>query len=167
VSEGARSIRPVPLTAERWAPFGWLPVADTDPIDGKHRLEFSWADPHVNIIGHDRAEVPQVAGGLRCEMLYRHDTHTQTIMSIDHRAVIVVAPAEVTFASAADADSVVAFLLEPLEPFVLHRGTWHWGPFPTTEPRVTLFNVQGLRYAEDNACVDLAQRGLALEVPLN
>jgi hypothetical protein len=29
-----------------------------------------------------------------------------------------------------------------------------------------LFNVQGLRYAEDNRCVDLAGKGLAVDVDL-
>ena len=47
---------------------------------------------------------------------------------------------------------------------MLHRGTWHWGPFPLGDEPVTLFNVQGLRYAEDNVKVDLAERALAVEV---
>jgi hypothetical protein len=53
-----------------------------------------------------------------------------------------------------------------LEPVVLHKGTWHWGPFPVAADAVRLFNVQGLRYAEDNACVDLASRGLEVDVVL-
>jgi hypothetical protein len=47
---------------------------------------------------------------------------------------------------------------------VLFRSTWHWGPFPTRTPEVRLFNVQGLRYAEDNELLDLAARGLAVDV---
>ena len=47
---------------------------------------------------------------------------------------------------------------------MLHRGTWHWGPFPLEGPEVRLFNVQGLRYAEDNRCVDLASKDLSVEV---
>ncbi len=74
-----------------WAPFGWLPVADTDPADGDERMTFLWDDVHVNIIGHARAEVPRGGpGGLRCEMLFRHDTHTQSIMALDVPAVIAV-----------------------------------------------------------------------------
>ena len=37
--------------------------------------------------------------GLRCEMLYRHDTHTQSLMSLDVPAVIAVAPAGVEFSN--------------------------------------------------------------------
>jgi ureidoglycolate lyase len=99
-------------------------------------------------------------------MLFRHDTHTQALMPLNVPAVIVVAPAGVEFDQDADADAatVRAFRIEPLESLVLHQGTWHWGPFPMEGPEVRLFNVQGLRYAEDNRCVDLASKGLAFEV---
>ena len=161
-----RRISPEPLSEEAWAPFGWLPVADTDPRDGEHRLSFAWDDVHVNLIGHARAEVPETGDGLRCLMLFRHDTHTQSVMSLDVPAVIAVAPAAQDFSASTDADSIRVFRLEPLQPVVLHQGTWHWGPFPVDAESVRLFNVQGLRYAEDNACVDLASRGLDVDVVL-
>ena len=166
MSEEHRKVSPEPLSEVAWAPFGWLPVADTDPRDGEHRLSFAWDDVHVNLIGHTRAEVPQTELGLRCQMLFRHDTHTQSVMSLDVPAVIAVAPAAQDFSAPADLDSIRVFRLEPLQPVVLHRGTWHWGPFPVDADSVRLFNVQGLRYAEDNACVDLASRGLAVDVVL-
>jgi ureidoglycolate hydrolase len=100
-------------------------------------------------------------------MLFRHDTHTQTIMSLDVPAVIAVAPASVTFESGDDDQAIRVFRLEPLEPFVLHRGTWHWGPFPVSADAVRLFNVQGLRYAEDNACATLEDKGLSVDVVLS
>ena len=154
------------ISAPEWAPFGWLPVEDTDPADGSHRLEFEWADPHVNIIGHSRDEVPTIDGGLRCNMMYRHLTHTQTLMPIDVECVVAVAPPGTEFAGPADLRLVRAFVLEPLESLVLHRGTWHWGPFPTRTDQVRLFNVQGLRYSEDNDMVDLAARGMPIDVAI-
>jgi ureidoglycolate hydrolase len=166
VAIAPRKVRPETLSEEAWAPFGWLPVADTDPRDGEHRLSFAWDDVHVNIIGHARAEVPETGDGLRCQMLFRHDTHTQAVMSLDVPAVLVVAPAARDFSAAADLDSIRAFRLGALQPVVLHRGTWHWGPFPVAADAVRLFNVQGLRYAEDNACVDLASRGFDIDVLL-
>lgn len=157
-------IEPQVLTEEAWAPYGWLPVADTDPRDGEHRLHYEWDDAHVNVIGHARREVPAVAGGLRCEMLFRHLTHTQVLMVLDHPCVVAVAAPGTTFEGPQDAGQVEAFVLEPLQSLVLHRATWHWGPFPTRTEEVRLFNVQGLRYAEDNEMVDLAAAGLALDV---
>jgi len=166
VSNERRKIDPEPLSEEAWAPFGWLPVVDTDPRDGEQRLSFAWDDAHVNIIGHARAEVPETSDGLRCQMLYRHDTHTQSLMSLDVPAIIAVAPAAVDFTGPVDGESINVFRLEPLEPLVLHRGTWHWGPFPIVADYVRLFNVQGLRYAEDNMCMDLVALGLDVDVQL-
>jgi hypothetical protein len=159
-----RKIRPLPLDARSWAPFGWLPVADTDPSDGTHRLEFAWDDVHVNRIAHRRDEVPTVPGGLRCQMLFRHATHTQVLMPIDVPAVVVVVPPDVTLSSPSDVDAAAAFVLQPLDAVVLHRGTWHWGPFPVGAESVELFNVQGLRYAEDNERVDLEALGAPIDV---
>jgi ureidoglycolate hydrolase len=162
-----RAVIAGPLTEDTWAPFGWLPVADTDPRDGDHRMTFEWGDVHVNLIGHGRSEVPETGNGLRCEMLYRHDTHTQSVMPLNVPAVIVVAPADIEFADERDAELIRAFRIEPLESLVLHRGTWHWGPFPIQGDEVRLFNVQGLRYAEDNRSVDLAAKDLSVDVVLS
>jgi ureidoglycolate hydrolase len=167
VSGYAKAVNPEPLRAEAWAPFGWVPVPDVDPRDGEQRMTFQWEDAHVNLIGHARSEVPQLEHGLGCEMLFRHDTHTQALMALDVPAVIAVAPADVEFERPDEVDSIRVFRLEPLQPFVLHRGTWHWGPFPVEAAEVRLFNVQGLRYAEDNRCVDLASNGLSVEVDLS
>jgi ureidoglycolate hydrolase len=161
-----RAVVAQPLSEDAWAPFGWLPVADTDPRDGKQHMTFEWDDAHVNLIGHGRNEVPDTADGYRCEMLYRHDTHTQSLMPLNVPAVIAVAPANIEFTDEGEAGLIQAFRLEPLEPLVLHRGTWHWGPFPILGDEVRLFNVQGLRYAEDNRCVDLAEKGLSVDVVL-
>jgi ureidoglycolate hydrolase len=141
-----------------------MPRADTDPRDGNERLAFEWADAHVNWITHTLDEVDVVEDGLRCDVLYRHDTHTQVLMPLDGDAVVAVAGAGVEFSDPDDARQVRAFLLRPQEVIVLHKGTWHWGPFPVGADCVTLFNVQGLRYAEDNRSADLAGQDLAVEV---
>jgi ureidoglycolate hydrolase len=154
------------LTADTFAPFGWLPVEDTDARDGEERLHYEWADPHLNVISHAPGEVDHTAGGDPiCTVLYRHATHTQALMPLNVEAVVAVAPGDVTFDTAADLETVRAFRVAPLDVFVLHRGTWHWGPFPLGTEPVRLLNVQGLGYARDNACVDLVERtGTALAV---
>jgi len=147
------------LTASAWAPFGWLPRPDTDPHDGDDTLHFEWADAHLNTIEHRRDEVEAANGGMRCAVMYRHDTHTQALTPLDARSVVAVAPASVGFSDPEDAHAIRAFVVEPGETLVLHRGTWHWGPFPVERAdAVRLLNVQARRYAEDNASVDVTAR---------
>ncbi len=159
------SITPEPLTAAAWAPFGWLPVADTDPTDGRRTLHYEWADPHLNVIAHTADEVEHTERGLVCAGLYRHATHTQALMPINCDAVLAVATPDTDFAGPGAVDSVRAFRLAPLDVLVLERSTWHWGPFPLGPQPVRLLNVQGRGYAEDNEYADLAVlSGTALEV---
>jgi ureidoglycolate hydrolase len=148
-----------PITATDWAPFGWLPRTDTDPADGVHTLHFEWDDAHLNVIVHTTDEIDATARGLRCAVMYRHETHTQALTPLDATAVVAVARADVSFGRTGDVGAIRAFVLEPGETIVLHQGTWHWGPFPIRgASSVRLLNVQGRRYAEDNASVDLSDR---------
>ena len=152
------------LTPEAWAPFGWLPVADTDPSDGRETLHYDWADPHLNVIAHAPDEVEHTEHGLVCAGLYRHASHTQALTPLNCDAVVAVAPPGHAF----DRDGLAAihaFSLRPLDTFVLFRSTWHWGPFPVGDEPVRLLNVQGRRYAEDNEYADLARlAGAVVEV---
>jgi ureidoglycolate hydrolase len=147
------------LTGEHWTPFGWLPVADTDAADGKQTLHFAWGDPHLNVISHAYDEIDHRPEGAVVARMYRHATHTQALMGLNVPSILAVAPADATFSSPADLAAITAFRLEPLEVLVLHRGTWHWGPFPLGQEPVQLLNVQGLRYAEDNDSVDIVAVG--------
>ncbi|MEP6624348.1 MAG: ureidoglycolate lyase [Acidimicrobiia bacterium] len=165
MAEGVRRLTAERLTADRWSPFGWLPVADTDPRDATFTYEFEWGDAHVNVISHSAEEVARVEDRLVCDRFYRHDTHTQTLLALDVDSVVVVAPAAVSFATPSELDSVCAFAIAPLDGFALHRGTWHWGPFPTGGAPVHLWNLQGKRYTEDNACVELRPAlGITFEI---
>jgi ureidoglycolate hydrolase len=159
------TIEAAAVTPEAFAPFGWLPVDDTDPADGTHTLAYERGDPHCNVIAHAYDEVEHTAAGAVCVRMYRHDTHTQVLMPTNVEAIVAVAPAEVDFADLADVDTVAAFRLAPGEVFVLHRGTWHWGPFPLGPEPVRLLNVQARGYLDDNAHVDLPEAvGAAVEV---
>ena len=132
-----------------WARFGQLPVDETEPVDDT-RIEFEWADPHVNYIGHTYEEIRHTSSGVLCDLLNRHDTATQTLMPMNMDAVVVVAPSDVDFSSPSDLDRVEAFVLRQHQCVNLARGTWHWGPFPIRHGRVQLLNIQGRRFAEDN-----------------
>jgi ureidoglycolate hydrolase len=155
-----------PLSHVAWEPFGTLPSEEGSEHDTSD-LEFEWLDGHLNFIGHARDEVPWTAAGVRCEMMFRHRTHTQALMPMDVDAVVVVAPPRTEFTAPADFARVRAFAVPALTPVLLHRGTWHWGPFPVTGGSVRLLNVQGRRYADDNECVRLAaDHGVAYEVAI-
>jgi hypothetical protein len=144
-----------PFAPEAWREFGWVPVPDSDPSDGIHSLEFGWEDAHLNYISHGPDEVDRIGDALVVDRLYHHDTHTQALMPLNCRSWIAVAPAFVDFSYPAQVESVRAFLLDPLACIVLHRGTWHAGPFPLGQEPVRMLNLQGRRYEEDNAYVDL------------
>jgi ureidoglycolate hydrolase len=153
----AKEIVAEPITASAFEAFGWLPLADTDPEDGSRRLEFEWSDPHVNIISHAPGEIRRTAGGLRCEEMYRHLTHTQALLVLDEDSVLAVAPPGTDLSSARGLDAIKAFMLRCHDSLVLHRGTWHWGPFPLGSSPVHLFNVQGQGYIKDNERADLSE----------
>ena len=144
-----------PFDSDAWREFGWVPVPDTDPTDGIHSLEFSWEDAHLNYISHAPDEVAHENGHVVLDRLYHHDTHTQALVPLNGRSLIAVAPAIVDFSRAEHLESLRAFLLDPLTCIVLHRGTWHYGPYPLGGEPVQLLNLQGRRYREDNAFVDL------------
>ena len=164
--EPDRVVDAEPVTASAWSPFGWLPVADTDPTDGEHTLRFEWDDAHLNTIRHTTDEIEVTARGLRCAVMYRHATHTQVLTPLDAASVVAVAPADTTFDAPGGLDAIRAFVLEPGETVVLHQGTWHWGPFPIRgASAVRLLNVQGSRYAEDNASVDLSGSVVEIRSP--
>ncbi len=164
MAEAERAVVAQRLAADEWAPFGWIPVADTDAADGAHRLEFEWQDAHVNVISHAPEEVERTRDGLQCDRLYRHLTHTQVLMALNGPSVIAVAPPGSDLTVPGGTEAVRAFRLEAFESLVLHRGTWHWGPFPLGTEPVRLFNVQGFGYARDNESVDLKGAGVELTV---
>jgi len=164
MGDAAGQVLAGPLDAHAWAEYGWLPVEDTDPTDGEHRLAFSWSDAHLNVIMHSAEEIEHHGAALRCSAMYRHDTHTQALLVLNVDAVVAVAPPGTSFDGPADASRIRAFHLRPLDSFVLHAGTWHWGPFPVGDEPVRLYNLQGLGYREDNAMVDLEAAGAAVDV---
>jgi ureidoglycolate hydrolase len=146
------------FTPEAWSPFGWVPVPDVDGRDGIHGLAFAWGDAHLNFIHHAPEEVNHTPSGPVVDTLYRHDSHTQALMPVNCDAIIAVAPALIDFSNPRDLEAVHAFRLRPLDVIVLHKGTWHWGPYPVGRQPVRLLNLQGRRYREDNTSVDLGQK---------
>jgi ureidoglycolate hydrolase len=72
--------------------------------------------------------------------------------------IVVVAPAEIDFSDPADLGTVRAFLVTRHTCVHLHRGTWHWGPYPVAADAVRIFNVQGRGYTSDNTVARITER---------
>jgi ureidoglycolate hydrolase len=154
-----------PATRAAFAPFGTIPPEESDGYPTAD-LEFLWNDGSVNFIGHTLDELEVVDGRLRCELLNRHDTHTQTLMPMSGDAIAVVAPGDVDFSRPEHFDTVRAFVMPRYSCVHLHRGTWHWGPYPLGAPSVRIFNVQGRGYARDNGIAWLTRdHDVVYEVP--
>jgi ureidoglycolate hydrolase len=145
-----------PVAPDAFAPFGVLPP---DEGDGRPTadLEFLLDDGWVNYIAHALDEIVVDDGGYRCDLLNRHDTHTQSLMPMDGPAVLVVAPAGVDFSDPADFDTVRAFAVRQHACVHLHRGTWHWGPYPVAATTLRIFNIQGRGYPADNTVIRFAR----------
>ena len=122
MSIGTRTIelRPVPATRETFAPYGVIPPFEGDGFPTAD-LVFTRNDGWVNFIGHTLAEIEVRDGRLRCELLNRHDTHTQTLMPMSGDALVVVAPPDVDFSEPAHFDTVKAFALPPTGGFDTYR----------------------------------------------
>src|SRR5437899_437691 len=153
-----------PATRESFAAYGVLP-----PFEGDGQptadLVFTRNDGWVNFIGHTLEEIEVRGGRLRCELLNRHDTHTQTLMPMSGDALVVVAPAGVDFSRPEDLETVRAFALPQYACVHLHRGTWHWGPYPVGAPEVRVFNIQARGWPTDNGVVELARdHGVVFEI---
>jgi ureidoglycolate hydrolase len=146
----------IAATRESFADYGVLP-----PVEGDGNptadLEFVLADGWVNFIGHGRSEIEVRDGRMRCELLNRHETHTQTLMPMSADALVVVAPAGIDFSQPAHFRTVRAFALPRHTCVHLYRGTWHWGPYPVGADEVQMFNIQGRGYPNDNGIVWLSR----------
>ena len=152
------------MTAEAFAPFGVLPPDEGDGHPTAD-LEFLLDDGWVNYIGHtlDEIEVRRRRVPLRAAQPARHahadadaDERRHGDRGRTRRGRLL---------DAAHFDTVAAFLLPQHTCVHLHRGTWHWGPYPVGAAALRIFNIQGRGYPNDNTVVRFAQDlGLAYDV---
>ena len=139
-------------------------MADTDPADGEERLTYEWADPHVNVISHAPDEIGATETGCAASACTATTPTPRCCWPSTAPRCWRWRPPTSDLTTAARPRRCRAFRLEKLDAIVLHRGTWHWGPFPLGGEPVLLFNVQGLGYAHDNASADLASSGMDVVV---
>lgn len=124
------SLRPLPLTRERFAPYGDVIEAGLERADAMNAARFERFD--------DLCKVDIAAGGhiamsvARCrtptalplciDTMERHPLGSQAFVPLQHcNVVIVVAPP----GESLDAGDLRAFVTNGRQGFNYHRGTWH------------------------------------------
>ena len=134
-----------PLTPAAFAPFGQV-IATGDMVMELREGEcFA-----LNVLSYDRRP-------LVCDHLNRHRRATQALVALAGRpTLVVVAPAELDFATAEHLASVRAFVCDGTAGINIALSTWHWGPYPLMD-HVDLVNVQGAGFADDNEVAHLAR----------
>ncbi len=125
----ARTLTPVPLTRERFAPYG--DVVDASHVDGRamNDARFQRLDDLCRIdVGDGRIAVSiaesRVATALpyAVEVVERHPLGSQAFVPLTPcRMIVVVAPPGETV----DADALVAFETNGAQGINYLRGTWH------------------------------------------
>ena len=125
---GAISLRPEPLTRERFASYGDVIEASLDRSNAMNEARFERFDDlcDVNVDGDIAISVARcrapTALPLRVDMVERHPLGSQAFVPLKPcRMVIVVAPP----GEAVDPLALRAFVTNGKQGINYHRGTWH------------------------------------------
>ena len=123
------SLRPVPLTRARFAPYGDVIDASHDAVKSMNEARFERFDDLCNVdlggggvaISVTRARTATVLP-LRVDRVERHPLGSQAFVPLSRcTMVVVVAPP----GEAVDAGDLRAFVTNGRQGINYHRGTWH------------------------------------------
>ena len=126
---GVITLRPEPLTRERFAPYGDVIDASHDNINAMNEARFERFDDlcQVDMAGGDvaisvtRCRTPTLLP-LRIDMVERHPLGSQAFVPLTPcRMVIVVAPP----GEGVNPEDLRAFVTSGRQGINYHRGTWH------------------------------------------
>jgi len=133
-------LRPLPLTAERFAPFGDVIETSASGKTGMNDARFERFDDMANVnvdtqngghvaISIARSKTPTVLPH-RFDMVERHPLGSQAFIPLaPFTFTIVVAPA----GESVDIDDLRAFVTNGKQGINYHRGTWHMPLIATEE----------------------------------
>jgi ureidoglycolate lyase len=130
VERAAISLRPEPLTAERFARYGDVIEAGADKSAAMNAARFQRFDDLCKVetdeggnvaISVARCRTPTTLP-LRLDVVERHPLGSQAFVPLQRcRVVVVVAPP----GESVDASDLRAFVTNGRQGFNYHRGTWH------------------------------------------
>ena len=122
------SLRPEPLTRERFAPYGDVIESSLQVSEAMNEARFERFDDlcNVNIEGDVAISVARCRAPtglpLRVDMVERHPLGSQAFVPLTRcRMVVVVAPP----GESVDAGDLRAFVTNGKQGINYHRGTWH------------------------------------------
>ena len=130
MAESVISLTPLPLTRERFAPFGDVIEASRSQAAAMNEARFQRFDDLCSVdLGSDGRVSISVARcraptslPLRIDKLERHPLGSQAFVPLQAcETVIVVAPP----GEDVDVSDLQAFVTQPRQGFNYHRGTWH------------------------------------------
>lgn len=129
VDSGVISLRPEPLTSDRFAPYGDVVEASLDRTNAMNEARFERFDDLCDVdlgdgdvaVGVARCRAP-TSLPLRLEMVERHPLGSQAFVPLTPcRMVVVVAPP----GEGVEASELRAFVTNGRQGINYHRGTWH------------------------------------------
>lgn len=130
MAEPVISLKPLPLTCERFAPFGDVIEASRSQAAAMNEARFDRFDDLCSVdVGSDGRVSVSVARcraatalPLRIDKLERHPLGSQAFVPLQAcETVIVVAPP----GESVDMSDLRAFVTQPRQGFNYHLGTWH------------------------------------------
>ena len=124
------TLRPEPLTAERFAPYGDVIAAGTGVHGGMNAARFERFDELCNVDIGDGGRIAvsiarcRVATALpyRIDMVERHPLGSQAFVPLSGAVMVIVVAAPGEAVEAAD---LRAFVTNGRQGINYHRGTWH------------------------------------------
>jgi len=134
-------IKPVPLTAEAFAPFGTVIEPDRHMLsctEGEYTARLMTLEPAKATVAH----------------INRHPDHEQLFIPLASRpALIVVAPKELN-AEGFDSSQVRAFVADGSKAWTFATNVWHIAPRALADG-AQVINVQGSEYMEHTELIEL------------
>jgi ureidoglycolate lyase len=167
---GVRVIRPEPLSAEAFRPFGQtvMPELGAEPdLSGS-----TWDCWYP--IGRVEGSRPLALGLVEARQLMgpvshmeRHEGRAELVIALDSPILQVVAP-PTSGSQPPEADSVRAFIVRPGEAVVLSPGTWHAAGAPVAgDPVRYMFGLPEREESDvDSGWTPISDGGVAVDLPL-
>lgn len=152
-SPDAGPLRPVPLTAEAFAPFGAIVGPDQLVLTSTEHPFFT------KLVALEPANRP-------ITYLNRHHDHQQVFATLGGRPMLLVVAAPGLRADQLRPEAVHAFVTDGNTAIVFHVDTWHIAPRAVGAAPVRALNVQATNHRAHTERVELAEafgRALAVE----